>query len=152
MSYDATAARSDLIAALGRVDAHLAAAVDALGVAYDTLDEQTAGRLESELFGPIVKASGRVRRTAQEFAARFALTVPERPSPAPVSSRRPVRELITRSADSVAHADAELAAVQDSGQAIEVGDADLRAGLSATRVLLATVPQSARSLLGTLGR
>lgn len=152
MTYDATAAREDLIAALMRVDAHLATAVDALGVAYDALDEQTAERLESELFGPIVKAAGRVRRTAQEFAARFGLGVPEQLSPGPARSRRPVRELITRAADESAHADAELAAVQDSGQAIEVGDAELRAGLSATRVLLGPVSQHARTLLGTLGR
>ncbi len=152
MSYDATVAREDLIAALARVEAHLAAAVDALGAAYDTLDEQTADRLESELFHPIVKASGQVRRTAQEFATRFRLAISDRPSPAPAASRRPVRELITRAADEAAHADAELAAIQDSGQAIEVGDAELRAGISAARVLLGPVPQHARALLGTLGR
>lgn len=151
MSYDATAARKDLLAALVTAESHLTAAVEALGAAYDALDERTAERLETELFGPVMKAAGRVRRTAQEFAGRFGLEVPARQVPAP-AGRRAVRELITRAADECAHADAELTALQDSGQAIEVGDAELRSGLSAVRLLLGPVPQHARSLLSTLGR
>ena len=45
-----------------------------------------------------------------------------------------------------------LADLQDSMRPVEVGDAELRAGLAEVRALLAPLPDRAREILRTLGR
>jgi hypothetical protein len=49
-------------------------------------------------------------------------------------------------------ADQMIAELQDSMLPIEVGDPELRAGLSQTREALGAVPVRARELVRTLGR
>ena len=50
------------------------------------------------------------------------------------------------------HAERELVALQDSLMPIEVGDPELRAGLTEVRQLIAPLPARARDLLRLLGR
>ena len=52
----------------------------------------------------------------------------------------------------VTRADARLAQLQDSMRPVEVGDAELRAGLSEVRRLVADVPRRASELVRGLGR
>ena len=52
----------------------------------------------------------------------------------------------------VEEADAELADLQDSMMPVEVGDAELRAGLAEVRELLGEVTPRAREFTRTLGR
>lgn len=52
----------------------------------------------------------------------------------------------------MAEADTELSELQDSMMPVEVGDAELRAGLAEVRELLADLPARAREFTRTLGR
>ena len=62
------------------------------------------------------------------------------------------RGLIDSAVEAVARADGGLGGLQDSMLPIEVGDAQLRAGLEEVRVLLGEVGERARRLERTLGR
>jgi hypothetical protein len=63
-----------------------------------------------------------------------------------------VRDLIERAADAAYDADQAIADLQDSMLPVEVGDPELRAGLSRVRETLSTVPPRARDLVRTVGR
>ena len=63
-----------------------------------------------------------------------------------------VRGFVDSAVDSVAEADAVLAELQDSMMPVEVGDPELRAGLSEVRELLGDVRARAREFVRTLGR
>jgi hypothetical protein len=52
----------------------------------------------------------------------------------------------------VGRADARLSQLQDSMRPVEVGDAELRAGLSEVRRQIAEVPRRASELVRGLGR
>ena len=130
----------------------IAAALSALGEAYEQLTTGPADRLEEELFGPVQTAYGRAKRTHAGFAQRNGL--PERTF-TPANQGLPstgVRGFIDSAVDSVAEADDVLAELQDSMMPVEVGDAELRAGLSEVRELLGDVRTRAREFLRTLGR
>ncbi|MFZ1154952.1 MAG: hypothetical protein WAN93_08620, partial [Solirubrobacteraceae bacterium] len=60
--------------------------------------------------------------------------------------------LIDSAADAAAKADGMLVELQDSMLPVEVGDAELRAGLSEVRELVGGVRSRARELVRTLGR
>jgi hypothetical protein len=60
--------------------------------------------------------------------------------------------LIERAVSAAGEADQSIAELQDSMLPIEVGDAELRAGLTAVRELLGGVPGKARQLERTVGR
>jgi hypothetical protein len=62
------------------------------------------------------------------------------------------RDEIARAVDQLHLADETLAALQDSMLPVEVGDPEVRAGISEVRSLIAPVPGRARELLRTLGR
>ena len=130
----------------------IAAALAALGEAYEQLGTMPADRLEEELFRPVQAAYGRAKQTHAGFAQRhglparaFAPAIPGRPSTG-------IRGFIDSAVDSVAEADAELSELQDSMMPVEVGDAELRAGLSEVRDLLGDVRGRAREFVRTLGR
>ena len=123
-----------------------------LSEAYERLDEQSADRLEQDLFQPVQTAYGRARRTHSEFAARCGLpsqTLTPAPLPAPSQS---VRDLLVGAVEAAAKADTALATLQDSMLPVEVGDPELRAGLSEVRRLLGDVPARAQALQRTVGR
>ena len=152
MAYNAAEAREQLLEEVAEAIDQIAVALAALGEAYEQLDERTADRLEEELFRPLQAAYGRAQRTHAEFAGRHGL--PARafePAPAPLPSTG-VRGLVEAAAAAVQEADAALASLQDSMMPVEVGDAELRAGLSATRRGVADVPGRARELVRIVGR
>ena len=152
MSYVAGEARQELLDTLGDAIDDIAVALAALAGAYEQLSTAPADRLEEELFGPVQAAYGRAKRTHAGFAQRHGL--PARtfaPAPEGLPSTG-VRGFVDAAVDSVAEADAELAELQDSMMPVEVGDAELRAGLAEVRALLGDVPTRAREFVRTLGR
>lgn len=152
MSYGTTNAREQLLGAIAEAADQLGVALASLGEAYEQLDEHTADRLEQELFSPAQRAYGRSQRTYAGFAARHGLATR---TFVPASASAPshgVRNLLAQAMQAVATADATLSTLQDSMLPVEVGDAELRAGLEEVRQLLAGLPGQARELIRTLGR
>src|SRR5690606_2009298 len=94
----------------------------------------------------------RVRRTYADFAARVGMEARAiAPRDAGVASTG-ARGFVDAAVDAVEEADAILSELQDSMLPVEVGDQELRAGLSAVRELLGQVPGRARALVRVLGR
>jgi hypothetical protein len=152
MSYSAGEARAQLLDDVAEATDQIALALASLGEAYEELDERTADELEEQLFRPTQSAYGRLRRTHAEFAARQRL--PRRdfePSSGGLHSADP-RVYVDRAIDAIERADQILAELQDSMMPVEVGDRELRAGLSETRATIAELPTRARRLMRTQGR
>jgi hypothetical protein len=152
VTYAASEARQELLDTVAEATDELGAALAALGAAYEQLDEHSADRLEEQLFRPVQSAYGRAQRTHAAFAARHGL--PARafePATAGAPSHG-VRGFLDMALEAVEGADAELAELQDSMMPVEVGDAELRAGLAAVRELLAPLPDRTRELLRRWGR
>jgi len=97
-------------------------------------------------------AYGRARRTHAEFARRHGLPARTFEAAAPGAPSLGAKGFIDGAVVAVARAEAGLAALQDSLLPVEVGDAELRAGLASVREALSGVPRSARELVRTLGR
>jgi hypothetical protein len=151
VSYTAADARRQLLDELAAGADDLGAALAAVGEAYERVDEQTADELEARLFRPLQAAYGRAKRTHAEFAGRHGIS-PHVFAPAPVHAPAEPRDEIGRAVDAVHRADETLATLQDSLLPVEVGDPELRAGISDVRALIAPLPTQARGLLRTLGR
>jgi hypothetical protein len=152
MAYVSGEARQDLLEAVADATDELSGALAALGAAYEQLDEQAADRLEEALFRPAQLAYGRIRRTHAGFAERSGL--PGRTF-SPASAGLPsqgVRGFLDNAIEAIEMADGTLADLQDSMRPVEVGDAELRAGLSEVRELLGPLPERARRFMGTVGR
>ena len=152
MAYSTAEARQDLLDAVADAIEDLARALAALGAAYELLDEYKADELEETLFGPVQLAFGRARRTHTDFAARHGLPDRTFAAPQPGAPSTGLKGFIDDAVAAVTSADATLATLQDSMMPIEVGDAELRAGLANVRELVAEVPQRARALTRTIGR
>ena len=144
--------REELLDAISQSIDALGAALAALGVAYELLDDNSADRLEDELFGPVQKGYGRAKRTYADFAARYKLDAASFEQPGSSSGSRDLRRFLDMAIESVDEAEEILIHLQDSGQTVEYGDADLRAGLSGVRELISHVRQSSREFIRTLGR
>lgn len=152
MSYIAGEARQEMLDTLGDAIDDIAVALAALAGAYELLTTVPADRLEEQLFGPVQTAYGRARRTHSGFAQRHGLpTRTFNPAPQGLPSTG-VRGFVDNAVAAVGDADAELAELQDSMMPVEVGDAELRAGLAEVRELLGDVPGRAREFTRTLGR
>ena len=152
MSYIAGEARQELLDTLGEAIDEIAVSLAALGEAYEQLGTVPAETLEEELFRPVQAAYGRAKRTHAGFAQRQGL--PERTF-APATPGLPstgVRGFVDSAVASAAEADSVLAELQDSMMPVEVGDAELRAGLAEVRELLGDVRARAREFVRTLGR
>jgi hypothetical protein len=152
MPYTTAAARQQLLDQVGEATESLGSALAALGEAYEQLDEQSGDVLEQQLFRPVQLAYGRARRAHAGFAERhdlaartFELATPRAPSRGP-------RGFIEDGVESAHRADEVLSTLQDSLLPVEVGDAELRAGLEEVRMLLGDVPGRAREFVRTLGR
>ena len=77
------------------------------------------------------------------------------PTFAPAAAGLPsqgVRGFVERATDALGDADLALSELQDSMLPVEVGDAELRAGLAEVRALIAELAERARQFLGRLGR
>jgi hypothetical protein len=152
MAYSSESARIQLLDELGQAVDHLGIAINSLGEAYESADELTAEELEKHLFRPVQAAYGRAQRTRSGFAGRHGLTA-ERPAPASASApSADPRVHLERAASAIEQADQVIAEMQDSMLPVEVGDRELRDGLTEVRELIATVPNEARRLLRVIGR
>ena len=152
VAYVAGEARQEMLDTLGEAIDEIAAALAALGGAYEQLGTLPADRLEEQLFRPVQAAYGRAKRTHVGFAQRRALPG-RRFTPAnPGLPSTGIRGFVDSAVVSVAEADAVLAELQDSMMPVEVGDAELRAGLADVRELLGDVRARAREFVRTLGR
>jgi hypothetical protein len=152
MSYTNQEGRARLLDDVAEATDQLALAAAALGEAYEELDEQTADRLEEQLFRPVQGAYGRLRRTHAGFAERYGLAgrTFERSSGG-LHSADP-RVYVERAVEAVEHADHVLSELQDSMLPVEVGDRELRDGLSEVRETIAELPARARRLMRAQGR
>ena len=152
MPYDELQARQQLLDALAQATDQLAQALASLGAAYEQLDEQQADRMEEQLFHPVQRAYGRARRAHTEFARRYGLSLREFALPQPGLPSSGVKGFIQDALDAVERAEVELVTLQESAFAIEVGDVELRAGVSEVRRLIAEFPQHARAFVSSFGR
>jgi hypothetical protein len=152
MAYNNAEARQDLLDIVADAVDELAAALAALGAAYEQLDDQHADDLEEQLFRPVQVAYGRLKRTHAGFASRVSL--PERsfeagvPGPPSLGAKGYVASAVS----STGSADAILSTLQDSMLPVEVGDRELRTGLGEVRELISPLSGKARAVLRTVGR
>ena len=152
MAYVTAEARQELLDALAAATDDIGVALGALGDAYEQLDDSSADQLEEVLFGPVQAAYGRAKRTHTEFADRHGLPRRAFASPSSGAPSRGVKGFVDQAVDAVARADGALATLQDSMMPVEVGDAELRAGMSQVRRQLADVATHARQFVSRLGR
>jgi hypothetical protein len=152
MSYSTEDARRQLLEDLGSAADQLALALASLGEAYQEVDEATGETLEEQLFRPVRSAYATARRTATGFADRHALPRPAfDAASAPAYSADP-RVHVQRALEATERTNQMIAEMQDSMLPVEVGDRELRDGLSNTRELISAVPAQARQLLRMIGR
>jgi hypothetical protein len=152
MSYSSADAREQLLEDVALATDQIAQALACLGEAYEQLDERSGDQLEEGLFRPVQLAYGRAQRTHSEFAGRFGFPSRTFAPGSPGLQSQSVSELIAHAVQSAGQADQAIADLQDSMMPVEVGDAELRAGLSQVREQLAVVPLRARELLRVVGR
>jgi hypothetical protein len=152
VSYIAGEARQELLDTLGDAIDEIAAALAALGEAYEQLSTGPADRLEEELFRPVQAAYGSAKRTHVGFAQRQGLAGRTFEPATPGLPSTGARGFIDSAVASAAEADAVLVELQDSMKPVEVGDAELRAGLAEVRELLGDVRARSREFVRTLGR
>jgi hypothetical protein len=152
MAYTSEEARTQILSDLAAGIEQLAFAIASLSEAYEVLDEDTADSLEQGMFRPVQLAYGRSKRTYSTFAVRHGL--PDRvfeETPPGMHSNDP-RAYIERAVEAIEAADHRIAELQDSMLPVDVGDPELRAGLSETRATIADAPARGRQLLRTFGR
>jgi hypothetical protein len=152
MSFTNEEGRRQLLDEVGGAVDELALALACLSEAYEALDEDTADRLEVEMFRPVQAAYGRARRARSEFADRYRVRDGDSGGAPATVGVQDARRYIERAVEAAEAADQRIAELQDSMLPIDVGDPEVRAGLSETRTLIADVPAHGRRLLRTLGR
>jgi hypothetical protein len=152
MAYTSAEARQELLDAFAEAIELIGFGLAALGAAYEQLDEATADRLETELFGPVQRAYGRAKSTYAQFADRHGMTGRTFATPDSGLPSTGAKGFIDNAVDAVADADSALSELQDSSLPTEVGDVELRRALTEVRELLGGVRQRARELERTLGR
>jgi hypothetical protein len=152
MAYATEEARQELVDTVAEAAAEIGSALEALSAAYEALDEAAADTLEEALFGPVQVAYGRARRTASGFAERHGLPAPQiAPRPAGLPSRG-VKGHVEDASDAVLQAEAILTELQDSLSPVEVGDAELRAGLADVRERIGSIPAAVEHFVSRYGR
>jgi hypothetical protein len=152
MSFTNEEGRRQLLDEVNGAVHELAVAIACLSEAYEALDEDTADRLEAEMFRPVQAAYGRARRARSEFAERYRVAGGDLDGePGAIGVQEP-RRYIERAVEATEAADQRVAELQDSMLPVDVGDSEIRAGLAETRTLIADVPARGRRLLRTLGR
>jgi hypothetical protein len=152
MAYASQEARQDLLASIAEAIDELGRALAALGDAYDQLDEHTADVLEEQMFRPAQAAYARAQRTHSGFAERHGLEGRTFEAASSGAPSRGTRAFVEEAIEAFEEADGILIELQDSMMPVEVGDAELRAGLADVRERLAELPDRGHNLLRTLGR
>jgi hypothetical protein len=152
MAYSTAEARQELLDAIGGATDQIGIALVELGEAYEHVDDFTGERLEGELFGPIQKAYGRAKRTHSGFAERHDLPTRAFPAATPGHPSQGVKGFVESAVAAAGRADATLVTLQDSMMLVDVGDAELRSGISEVRRILHEIPGRARIFVRTVGR
>jgi len=152
VAYSTAEARQELLDDVAAATDDLGVALAALGEAYEHLDDTSGDRLEEALFRPVQVAYGRAKRTHAEFAQRVGIPGRTFVQPEPGHPSQGVKGFIDAAASATTRADDRLSALQDSLRPVDVGDAELRAGLSEVRRLIDGVPARARELTRVIGR
>lgn len=152
MAYAEVDARREILDVLVRAADELGRALTAIGAAYEQLDDQQADRLEEELFHPLQRAYGRTKRTHAEFAARFGLTDHYFTTQSAGLPSSGVKGFLQDAVDAVQRAEVELVGLQESDIAIDVGDPELRAGVTEVRQQIDGVGRNAHEFLRSFGR
>ena len=152
MAYSTAEARQQMLDDLALVIDELGVALAALGDAYEALDEQTADRMEEQLFRPVQVTYGRAQRTHAGFAERHGLPTRTFEPSAGGRAGQDARSLLDSRDRGVGEAEHLLVEIQDSMMPVEVGDAELRASLAGLRELVGPLPDRGAALLRTLGR
>jgi hypothetical protein len=152
MAYDSAQARQEMLDDIASATDDIGLALAAVGAAFEVLDDYNADKLEEELFRPLQLAYGRAQRTHSEFAERHGLPTATFDSASAGLPSQGVKGFIEGAVTATVRADRTLAQLQDSMRPVEVGDAELRAGLSEVRRLVAPVPHAANELVRGLGR
>jgi hypothetical protein len=151
MGYTTEEGRTQILDDAGAAVDQLSIAIAALGEAYEALDEAAGDRMETQLFRPLQGAYGQLKRTHSEFAQRSGLPGRNFPT-APTMAPEEPRVSLEHAADAIQAADEMLAELQDTLLPVEVGDQELRAGLSGTRTVIAPLPERCDEFVRTLGR
>jgi len=152
VAYSTAQARQDLLDDVAAAIDDLGVALAALGAAYEQLDETTGDRLEEALFRPVQSAYGRAKRTYAGFAERHGLPPRTFPDAVPGHPSQGVKAFVETAVAATTRADGRIAELQDSMRPVDVGDGELRAGLSEVRRLVGDVPARAREFTRVLGR
>lgn len=152
MTYTTAQARQQVLDVLATAADEIGVALALLSEAYEHLDERAAERLEEDLFQPIQAAYGRAKRVHAAFAERHELPGHTFQSASQVAPSSSTKGLIEAAVEAAGRADATLAELQDSMLPVEVGDTELRAGLSEVRELIGGLRARAREVTRTLGR
>jgi hypothetical protein len=152
MSYSNDEGHRELLEATAEAADAIGVALAALGEAYELVDDDTADRLEAELFAPVQAAYGRMKRGHAEFAARCGLPPAAFATAEPGAPSAGAHGYVEQALAAAQHADDILSELQDSLLPVEVGDPELRAALADVRTRLGEVPGRAHELLRTLGR
>jgi hypothetical protein len=152
VAYDSGQARQELLDDVASAIDDIGLALAALGAAFEQLDDYNADRLEEELFRPIQLAYGRAQRTHSEFAERHGLPTRTFDAASAGLPSQGVKGFLDAAVNATVRADRTLAQLQDSMRPVEVGDAELRAGLSEVRRLIGDAPRRANELVRGLGR
>jgi hypothetical protein len=152
MAYVTREARQELLDTVAEATDRIGAALAAIGAAYEQLDEESADRLEEQLFRPVQLTYGRARRTHNGFAERHGLPLRDFEPAVPGVPSTGVAGFLDDAVDAVQHADDILTELQDSLSPVEVGDTELRAGLADVRERLGELPDRATAFMRTFGR
>jgi len=152
MSYTSAEGHRELLEATAEAAEAIGVALAALAEAYELVDDDTAQRLEDELFAPVQAAYGHAKRGHTEFAARCGVAASSFGVAEPGAPSAGAAGYVEQAIEAAQHADAILSELQDSLLPVEVGDAALRAALADVRTRLGEVPGRAHELLRTLGR
>ncbi len=152
VAYTTAEGRQQVLDSLAVAADEIAVALALLSEAYEHLDENAAERLEEALFQPIQAAYGRAKRVHAGFVQRHELPGYTFQTPSPVAPSNGTKGLIEAAVAAAVRADGILGELQDTMLPVEVGDVELRAGLSEVRELVGGVRSRARELVRTLGR
>jgi hypothetical protein len=152
MAITADEARRQILDDLGGAIDKAALAVASLGEAFEQLPEGAGDRLETELFRPVQRAYALGKRTHAGFAARNGLESGAFELPSPGLASQGAAAFVQHAASAAADGDRRNAELQDSMLPVEVGDPEVRAGLSEVRTLVGDLPAKARRLGGVVGR
>jgi hypothetical protein len=151
MSYTNAEGRTQILDDTAAAITQLGIALAELAEAYEHLDERSADHMEQVLHRPLQSAYGQLKRTNAEFARRFGLVAPDA-----LDSNRPAPEdprlALENAADAIQEADDMLAGLQDTLLPVEVGDQELRAGLSGVRNAITSLPGACDELISRFGR